>query len=188
MIAFVGGRAITVKVSPPLPMNGSVVVLAVAVKTRAPMGAVAGTVNLLVNNGFENDLTSWTKAYGIAPLINTNLSHVHSGAKSLISGPLSGEGRGQYINSGFTVGAAYTIATWGKVSAASSGAVEIEIQYFNSGGTRISKVTGANPNSTTFAQSSFSSTIPSGTTSILILVWNNGGPTFYSDDWSYTKN
>ena len=145
-------------------------------------------VNLLQNNGFENDLTSWTKTYGVNPLINTNLSHVHSGAKSLISGPASGEGRGQYINSGFTVGASYTIATWGKVSTSSPGAVEIEIQYFNSGGTRISKLMGATPNSTTFAQSSFSSTIPSGTTSILILVWNNGGKTFYSDDWSYTKD
>ncbi len=35
---------------------------------------------------------------------------------------------------------AYTIATWGKVSAASAGAVEIEIQYFNSGGTKDIKI------------------------------------------------
>ena len=145
-------------------------------------------LNLLQNNGFEDDLTSWTKAYGVNPLINTNLSHVHSGAKSLITGPAAGEGRGQYITSGFTVGASYTISTWGKVSTTSGSTVELEIQYFNSGGSRISKLMGANPNSTTFAQSSFSSTIPSGTTSILILVWNNGGKTFYSDDWSYTKD
>ncbi len=116
-------------------------------------------LNLLQNNGFENDLTSWTKAYGVNPLINTNLSHVHSGAKSLITGPAAGEGRGQFVNSGFTVGASYTVSTWGKVSTTTGSTVELEIQFFNSGGSRISKISGPNPNSTTFTKSSFSSTI-----------------------------
>jgi hypothetical protein len=146
------------------------------------------TLNLLQNNGFENDLVSWTKVYGTSTSINTNGAHVHSGAKSLIVGPAAGEGRGQYINSGFTVGASYTISTWGKVSTTSGSTVELEIQFFNSSGSRISKISGPNPNSTTFAQSSFTNTIPTGTTQILILAWNNGGKTFYSDDWSYTKN
>lgn len=142
--------------------------------------------NLLVNAGFEDGLSKWDKRYGSDSELNTDPANVYKGLNSLKIGPTADTGRGQVITSGFTAGASYTLTAWCKI-VGTGAPVNLNIQCYGADG-RLKDVGGPDFTSTTFKNESFTTLIPVGTTSIHVFIYNNGGKTIYSDNWTFTKD
>lgn len=146
-----------------------------------------GKLNLLLNPGFENGLTSFTKTYGSNSSITSDPQFVHSGTKALVIGPQGDEGKGQIITSGFTPGANYTFTAWCKMDVTSGNAVQLSIQCYGPDG-RLKDVTAPDLVALDWTKGTFTTQIPNGTTSVHVFIYNNGGRTVYTDDWTFTKD
>jgi uncharacterized protein YjdB len=146
-----------------------------------------GKENLLLNPGFENDLTSWTKVYGSNSFITTDPNFVHSGTKALVIGNQEGEGRGQIITSGFTPGVNYTFTAWCKMDVITGYDVQFAIQCYSED-SRLKDVSAPDLKALTWTKGSFTTQIPAGTVAIHVFIYNNGGRTVYTDDWTFTKD
>ncbi|UYZ62046.1 cellulase family glycosylhydrolase [Hymenobacter weizhouensis] len=145
------------------------------------LGYQATTVasgNLVVNGGFENNLTAWSGSTG-SVLVTT--SNVRSGGGSKA---LAVANAGTWVHnslSGYVPGQAYTISAWGKVAA--DGQRTIVGLKGSTGELQILTFT-----STTYSQQQATLTVPAGTTWLQVFVYQPGAGTGYIDDISLTTS
>ena len=125
------------------------------------------------NLGFEDDFTSWA-TYGTAT-INTNAANVYSGIKSAYFS----NGGANFVMTGLTPGATYTLKGWVK---AVSG-IDIWITASNYGGANI----GQQMTSTTWTQSgNIVFTMGATNTSVTLATWTGATSSAYFDGYTLT--
>jgi hypothetical protein len=133
-----------------------------------------------VNNGFESGDVLWTNL-GSDTIINSP-ANAHSG-NYYVSIDGTG-GVDQFMSSGFTVGATYTLEGYGKMSGSGSTGF-IGVKCYNSGGTVLQESNFPFTTETVYTYKLINFTVPSGTVRLEIYAWNSGSSaTFSADDIS----
>lgn len=131
------------------------------------------SLNLLINAGFEEDLTAWTKSSGDA-VVDTE--YIAEGIKSLKVGPANWSWVEQVITTGFVPGETYVFAASGR-TAAGVGPFKVAIQL-NSSGTDFVK---HDFTTTAYVEKSTEFVLPANTTSIKVYITNRDKGTGYFD-------
>lgn len=133
-----------------------------------------------VNNGFESGDTLWTNL-GNDTIID-DPGNAHSGSYYVSVG---GEGGvDQYMTSGFTIGANYTLEGYGKMSGSGSTGY-IGVKCYNSSGLVLQENNFPYTTETTYTYKMVTFNIPAGTVKMEIYAWNsNALATFSADDIS----
>ena len=133
------------------------------------------TGNLILNPGFEKNLTNWGDWDGVSEITTEKY---HSGSSSLVVGPGTG-GRYQDID-GLVPGGTYTLSAWVLMEG------DIEVQNASIGLYHLKLYTWI-VESDDFYQASLTFTVPMDKTGITIYCWNNyideKDNTLLTDDW-----
>ena len=148
--------------------------------------SAATLTNMLINPGFESAVTiGWTGDWGNTSIITTNKN---SGNNALKVGPSAG-GRAQTLTSGFTVGNQYTLSAYCMLSGSgTAGSGYIGLVCINAAGAKTILKSTDITNTGSFVKKIATFSIPSGTTSIEVHVWYNGGiASVYIDDFSFVS-
>jgi hypothetical protein len=133
-----------------------------------------GAVGIGNNPGFENNFTSWF-TYGTAS-VNTNTAHVRSGTKS---GYFT-NGGGNYVVTGLTPGATYSVKAWVKAVTGTN----IWVVVTGYGAPQV----GAQMTSTSWTQSGdIVFTMGANNTSATLAAWTGNGSAAYFDDFTITR-
>jgi Domain of unknown function (DUF4832)/Domain of unknown function (DUF4874)/Secretion system C-terminal sorting domain/Carbohydrate binding domain/Fibronectin type III domain len=140
------------------------------------------TDNLLINPGFEEDLSiGWTYNWNNA--LRSTFSK-NSGANGIEIGYSDG-GRAQPVTAGFNVGSEYTLSAWCKLSGyGTNGGGTIGVICKKSDGTQ-SNFSIAVANAGSFEKKTLKFTVPQLTTLLEVYAYYNGGGTvkLYVDDF-----
>ena len=137
--------------------------------------------NLLVNPGFEAGLNGWGSWGGTQ---NINTSNVHSGTNAL---EYTGEGgMAQTLTTGFTIGATYILSAWCVLPDGAPGETYIGVQSVDGDNNKTTLVSPDINNTTSFEKQEVLFTIPDGTVSVTVFVYQESGTlTIISDDFSF---
>lgn len=140
---------------------------AAVVSAEASHKGYADASNLIVNPGFEQDLSHWTNWGGMSIVTDP----VASGSKAARMG--TGESGGGQIVSGISEGTVYTLSGSGRVSTGGETAL-IGVDCMNSSGTKL----GGGKfelafNTTTYTGKTLSFTTVPGTTQIQVYIYKN---------------
>ena len=138
-------------------------------------------VNILANPGFENGMTGWGDWGGTHAITTTN---VHSGTNALAQ---TGDGgMAQTLTNGFTDGATYVLKAWCVLPDGATGSAYIGVQSVDGASVKTTQATSPITNTASFEQQEMMFTIPAGTVSVSIFVYQEGGTTaIISDDFSF---
>ena len=173
-----------------VPGYRSVVATKTKTLTFAP-GPIPGG-NLVLNPGFESGKTYWS--FPSQGSLVTNLTNVHSGAKSAKLTSSAQVSCSIYSDKVTTVvgNKAYDVGAWAKLSSVSGGnGVRLRVKWINSSGGTIRTDVIVNNVLGTIGWTSYSKTLmsPSGTASAsLYLDFNNTSGTAFFDDASLKAN